>query len=96
MPTASKPYTLIEGRAVVVNMTAVANPSPINYLWFKEDQDGKLREIKSTGSRLTFENGVLNISSVEREDAGYYTISATNDEGTTQTKIRLDVHYPPR
>ena len=40
--------------------------------------------------------GVLNISNVRREDSGYYTISATNAEGTTQTKIKIDVLYAPR
>ena len=39
---------------------------------------------------------MLNISNVRREDSGYYTISATNAEGTTQTKIKIDVLYAPR
>ena len=39
---------------------------------------------------------ILNISDVRREDSGYYTVRATNEEGSSQTKIRLDVLYPPR
>ena len=46
--------------------------------------------------RLSVSGGVLNISNVRREDSGYYTISATNAEGTTQTKIKIDVLYAPR
>ena len=46
--------------------------------------------------RLSVSEGVLNISNVRREDSGYYTISATNAEGTTQTKIKIDVLYAPR
>ena len=46
--------------------------------------------------RLSVSGGVLNTSNVRREDSGYYTISATNAEGTTQTKIKIDVLYAPR
>ena len=41
-------------------------------------------------------NGVLNITKVTRRDAGIYTIKAKNDEGASQTKIKLEVLYEPR
>ncbi len=30
------------------------------------------------------------------EDAGFYVITASNDEGTSQTNFEIDVLYPPR
>lgn len=96
MPNLSKPYSLEENKSAVVNVSAVANPRPVKYEWFKEDDQGRLHTVGPGQGRLVIRDGVLNISHVTREDAGYYTISATNEEGTTQTKIRLDVLYPPR
>ena len=85
---------LIEGSSAVVNMTATANPLPIQYEWAKESAL-ELEKVLAD-HRLSVSAGVLNISSVRREDSGYYTISATNAEGTTQTKIKIDVLYAPR
>ena len=86
---------LIEGTQAAVNMTATANPLPIDYQWSKESTALELEKIPSD-LRLSVSGGVLNISNVRREDSGYYTISATNAEGTTQTKIKIDVLYAPR
>lgn len=89
---------LIEGSSSAVNMTATANPLPIEYEWSKESPASLELEKLQPGSdhRLSVSGGVLNISNVRREDSGYYTISATNAEGTTQTKIKIDVLYAPR
>ena len=108
---------LIEGSTATVNMTATANPLPIEYEWSKESAALELEKIGGGSSstvpqqdldksehvlsrydpdRLSVSGGVLNISKVRREDSGYYTVSATNAEGTTQTKIKIDVLYAPR
>lgn len=89
---------LIEGTSSYVNMTASANPLPIEYEWSKESSATLELEklVPSADHRLSVSGGVLNISNVRRQDSGYYTISATNAEGTTQTKIKIDVLYSPR
>ena len=107
---------LIEGSTAAVNMTATANPLPIEYEWSKESSALELEKLGSSSSstvqqdlaksepvlsrydpdRLSVSGGVLNISKVRREDSGYYTVSATNAEGTSQTKIKIDVLYAPR
>ena len=90
-----------------MNMTASANPLPITYDWTKEVVDpvtgvGSGSEVslasivRSSKGRLEAKDGVLNVSDVYREDAGYYTVTATNAEGSTQTNIRIDVLYAPR
>jgi hypothetical protein len=91
----SNALELVAGSFATVNMTASANPLPIEYEWSKESDMLDFDKLITTDG-LSVSNGVLNISSVHREDAGYYTISATNAEGTTQTKIKIDVLYAPR
>ena len=86
---------LIEGSPAIVNMTASANPLPIEYEWSKESSALELEKLFPT-ERLSLSGGVLNLTNVKRQDSGYYTISATNAEGTTQTKIKIDVLYAPR
>ena len=46
--------------------------------------------------RIFTSDGVLNVTKVMRNDAGFYTIKARNDEGSSQTKIKVDVLYEPR
>ena len=89
---------LIEGSPATVNMTASANPTPIEYEWANESPALELEKLHSdpTDDRLVMSGGVLNLTNVKRQDSGYYTISATNAEGTTQTKIKIDVLYAPR
>ena len=92
-------FSLLEGSAAVINMTAMANPPPVSYEWLKDVQgdDGHHdnKDVFST-SRIRVQNGILDLSEVRRQDAGYYTVKATNDEGTSQTKIEIDVQYPAR
>ena len=92
---------LIEGSPATVNMTASANPTPIEYEWAKESQALELEKLHSDSTtddrrRLVMSGGVLNLTNVKRQDSGYYTVSATNAEGTTQTKLKIDVLYAPR
>lgn len=87
---------LIEGSPAIVNMTATANPLPIEYEWSKESQALELEKLFPIADRMAISGGVLNFTNVKRQDSGYYTISATNAEGTTQTKIKIDVLYAPR
>ena len=72
-------------------MTAVANPSPVTYEWNRVD--GISRD---EFGRVSYHDGVLNISEVKRSDEGFYTVRASNAEGTTQTKIEIEVLYAPR
>lgn len=111
---APKVIDLEEGLPALVNVTALANPSKIEYSWSKDEfprvsiPDNDLgnsgagdREMKSlnearTLNRIFSNQGVLNVSEVRREDSGFYTIKATNDEGTTQRRIRINVLFKPR
>ena len=103
---------MIEGHTGMVNMTAKANPEKVVYQWIKDTENGprQIRSFankneNSIDSSVAFNqfherifsiNGVLNITEVTRRDAGIYTIKAKNDEGASQTKIKLEVLYEPR
>jgi len=117
----TKIIDLVEGEAASINMTALANPSRIEYVWSKdrphqvipssaeeEESTAGDREMKSLNEarthnnnnhlrrrRVYADNGVLNVSVVRRGDAGTYTIRASNQEGATETRIEINVLYPP-
>ena len=112
-PRQNEIVDLIEGQKAEVNMTALSNPSEIDYLW--SNQDGTQlpatssvggddsREMKSLNgprdaglNRIYSENGVLVMKSVQRTDSGVYTVKASNEEGVSQARIRVNVQYPPR
>ncbi|XP_066949212.1 nephrin-like isoform X2 [Macrobrachium rosenbergii] len=71
-----------EGENVVVNVSAVGNPNSVTYIWKRYD------EVVMSGS-------FLNISSVTKDQAGFYTVEATNEEGTSVKNISINVKYAP-
>ena len=62
--------------------------------WFYIMDEITLKLITLNFSALP--GGSLNISQARREDAGTYKVKATNSEGKTVFKFKLDVHYPPK
>ena len=78
-------------------MTAGANPPEIEYKWTNPDRANipSLAEALPE-SRLIAVDGKLNVTFAKREDAGKYKIRASNEEGKTTIKFKLDVLYEPR
>ncbi|KAJ6218009.1 hypothetical protein RDWZM_009166, partial [Blomia tropicalis] len=83
-------FDIIEGQSNVFNQTARGNPSSINYKWKREDDS----EIGNSGSRLNADGPILNVSNAQRSDSGIYKLYATNELGTSETSIRVNVQYP--
>ncbi|XP_059086903.1 synaptogenesis protein syg-2-like [Tigriopus californicus] len=90
----NEPFRVIEGQSATINMTAIANPSALTYEWTRVDNEVENTEILSARVALQ-KDGVFKIARVERNDGGYYTVTAKNQEGTTQAKIEIEVLYPP-
>ncbi|RWS30409.1 nephrin-like protein, partial [Leptotrombidium deliense] len=80
-------FDLIEGDSTSVNLTAIGNPSVIEYKWSRDGLDFDKKRFRSDGP-------VLNISSVLRNDSGIYKCLAFNDQGASESSIIVNVHYP--
>ena len=80
-------FDIVENQSNSFNQTARGNPSTISYKWKREDDS----EIQSSGSRLIADGPVLNISQAQRLDSGIYKLYASNELGTSETSIRVNV-----
>ncbi len=93
-------FTVTEGGNLIINLTATANPPEIEYKWTKSGNGGTripdLADALPESRAIALPGGHLNISQARREDAGMYKVKATNAEGKTTFKFKLDVHYPPK
>lgn len=67
-----------EGENVVVNVTARGNPNGVTYLWRR-------------GEEVVMAGNVLNITGVTKDQAGMYTVEASNSQGTTARNVSLHV-----
>lgn len=79
-----KPYAVREGETVVLSTQIVGNPSP-SISWFK---DGKpLRGTPKKDGNLNS----LTVIQPKISDSGEYSVVATNELGTAETKATLTV-----
>ena len=76
----------MEKEPFVISLIAKANPPAITYTW---SRDGL--PISVTGKRITARASTLNITRLERHDAGTYVCEAMNDKGTTFYQLNLTV-----
>ena len=84
---------IIEGEPFVLNVSASARPSRIDYKWEKESE----RNLDSSpNTDVWFNGGLLHIPKVSKSHAGSYVIRANNSEGATMTEVRLDVLFAPK
>ncbi|OXU27526.1 hypothetical protein TSAR_002284, partial [Trichomalopsis sarcophagae] len=81
----------MEGEPFVISVEARANPKPITYTWTR---DGLPLSSGAAGTRILARGSTLNITRLDRNDAGTYICEAMNDEGTTFYQLNLTVQYP--
>jgi len=92
-PVLSSPVEVMEGEPFVLNVTASASPSKLDYTW---EKDGHQRIGSDSDSEIWFSGGFLHLARVSREDAGTYTITANNSEGRAVATVKLDVLFSPK
>ena len=84
----------MEGEPFVLNVTASASPSKLDYSW---EKDGQQRiGSHSDSDEIWFSGGFLHLARVSREDAGTYTVTANNSEGQAVATVKLDVLFSPK
>ncbi|XP_014602359.1 PREDICTED: nephrin isoform X3 [Polistes canadensis] len=83
--------TGMEGEPFVISVSATGNPNTVTYTWTRDGLP-----LSSIGKRITARGPTLNITKLERYDAGTYTCEAINEEGTTFYPLNLTVQYPAK
>ncbi|XP_068214395.1 synaptogenesis protein syg-2-like [Palaemon carinicauda] len=101
---------VVEGESHVLNLTARANPALIQYTWSRRGAPLSKPVINESwrvymtdvdnvavmGPIVEPDGPVLYIRDVSLDLAGDYELEATNEEGVTTVKIKLNVLYPPK
>ncbi|XP_034175874.1 sticks and stones isoform X1 [Osmia lignaria lignaria] len=84
------PYELIgmEGEPFVISVSARGNPNDIKYTWTRDGLP-----LVSNNRRISVRGSTLNITKLDRHDAGTYICEAINEEGTTFYQLNLTVQY---
>uniref|UniRef100_G3NY17 NPHS1 adhesion molecule, nephrin n=1 Tax=Gasterosteus aculeatus aculeatus TaxID=481459 RepID=G3NY17_GASAC len=77
-----------EDDMATIPLLVSANPEKLSCKWL--NPRGKLVK----GDPTLYKNG-LEIENVTRRDAGVYRVNCTNDEGSNEISITLDVQYAP-
>jgi len=93
-----KTFTVEEGKSILIELPAKANPPEIEYKWTSPARGNvpESAEALPESRIIALPNGKLNVTLAKREDAGKYKIKASNSEGKTTIKFILDVQYAPR
>lgn len=88
--------TAIEGQRIKFQCGAMAYPSNITYNWFKDNENIKF--LPDYGDRINaFKDGSLVITSVIKNDMGWYTCHPTNGIGEDpKASAYLNVTYLPK
>ncbi|XP_012058121.1 PREDICTED: nephrin-like [Atta cephalotes] len=87
------PYELtgLEGEPFVISVSARGNPNTTEYTWTRDGLP-----LGNNGKRITAHGSTLNITRLDRHDAGTYICEALNKEGTTFYQLNLTVQYPAK
>uniref|UniRef100_A0ACB8FHA0 Uncharacterized protein n=1 Tax=Sphaerodactylus townsendi TaxID=933632 RepID=A0ACB8FHA0_9SAUR len=78
---------------IILPCKAVGDPAP-TVKWMKES-NGTPSLVMIDGRRSIFSNGSFVIRTVKAEDSGYYSCVATNNWGSDEIILNLQVQVPP-
>ncbi|XP_029178858.1 nephrin-like isoform X3 [Nylanderia fulva] len=83
--------TGLEGEPFVISVMASGNPNTTEYTWTRDGLP-----LGNSRKRITAHGSTLNITRLDRHDAGTYICEALNKEGTTFYQLNLTVLYPAK
>jgi len=93
-------YEVEVGGSKILEIKSMAHPVPTKWVWKKKMEDG-WKNIQTMNQALPnthiaeMPNGSLNMTSVQKEDAGVYKILITNSVATSQATFDISILYPP-
>ena len=94
-PSGSPVLGIVYNDIILTFVIDNASPSvkPSNVIWKFRSDSSQLTITLSTGSRYSFSDDRLSltITDLTHDDQGQYTITATNEAGTDQYFITLDI-----
>ena len=76
----------MEGEPFAISVVVNANPSTVSYTWTRDGLP-----LSKNGRRITAHSSTLNITKLERQDGGIYTVEAMNLEGHAVYNLSLNV-----
>ncbi|XP_059194718.1 nephrin [Centropristis striata] len=83
---------VVEDDMATIPLLVSANPEEVSCIWLHRRE----KLVKEGDFRYKqFDDNSLEIKNVTRKDAGVYTVTCSNDEGSNQTSVMLDVQYAP-
>ena len=91
----STPVEVMEGEPFVLNVTASASPSKLDYTWERDNGQEKITNDPNSGD-IWFSGGFLHLARVSRDHAGTYRVTANNSEGQAVATVKLDVLFSPK
>ena len=83
LDASSQELNLIESSSSIINLTAIGNPNDITYKWYRRNHE--------MSSRFKYKGPLLNITKIDRSDAGIYKCEASNDQGNNEISIHINV-----
>ncbi|XP_046619486.1 nephrin isoform X3 [Neodiprion virginianus] len=81
----------MEGEPFVISVLAAGNPTAITYTWTRSGSP-----LSTSNKRFTARGPTLNITKLERRDAGTYRCEAINSEGSSTYGLNLTVQFPAK
>ena len=87
--------TKFSGESVKITCATYGDPDPV-MKWFKMNGDGERKELSYKGEssayqRVFYEDGVLTVNEIIKDDEGSYVCEASNTAGKDSKVVKLNV-----
>ncbi|XP_018320439.1 nephrin isoform X2 [Agrilus planipennis] len=84
----------IEGEPLIITLQANGNPTSVTYTWTKDGLPVAQMASSSGMDRIVSDGPILNITKLNRHDAGTYSCEALNSQGSSVAQVNVSVEYP--
>ena len=89
--TIASSQSVVEGFNITVNLTAVGAPTPFPPLLTSQWTHKGQPLLSNSSNDIILTNFIITLTNVQRNQSGNYTLTVSNDVGSTTTSFILDV-----